>query len=55
MVDYEEKGMIKLTEEEQYRHNTRKLCFLCKKPFFEDAKMNYIKVSLYRKLQRCST
>ena len=44
IVDYEKKGMIKLTEEEQYRHDTRKLCFLCKKQFFEDAKMNYIKV-----------
>ena len=36
--------MAKLTEEEKYRHDTRKLCFLCKRQFFEDAKMNYIKV-----------
>ena len=36
--------MNKLTQEEQCRHETRKLCFLCKKPFFEDAKNNYIKV-----------
>ena len=44
IVDCEKKEMIKLTEEEQYRHDTRKLCFLCKKTFFEDAKNNYIKV-----------
>ena len=44
IVDYEKKEMIKLTQEEQYRHDTRKLCFLCKKPFFEDAKNGYIKV-----------
>ena len=44
IVDYEKKEMIKLTQEEQYRHDTRKLCFLCKKPFFEDPKNNYIKV-----------
>ena len=43
IVDYEKKGMIKLTEEEQYRHDTRKLCFLCKKPFFEDAKIIILK------------
>ena len=36
--------MIKLTQEEQCKHDTRKYCFLCKKPFFEDAKNNYIKV-----------
>ena len=36
--------MIKLTQEEQYKHDSRKYCFLCKKPFFEDAKNNYIKV-----------
>ena len=35
--------MIKLTQEEQYKHR-RKYCFLCKKSFFEDAKINYIKV-----------
>ena len=44
VVDYENKKMIKLTDEEQYKHDTRKLCFLCKRPFFKDAKMNYIKV-----------
>ena len=44
VVDYEKKEMIKLTQEGQYRHDTRKLCFLCKKPFFEGAKNNYIKV-----------
>ena len=44
IVDYEKKEMIKLTQEEQYRHDTRKLCFLCKIPFFEDGKNNYIKV-----------
>ena len=36
--------MIKLTQEEQYRHDSRKCSFICKKPFFEDAKKNYIKV-----------
>ena len=36
--------MIKLTQEEQYKHVTRKYCFLCKKPFFDDAKNNYIEV-----------
>ena len=36
--------MIELTQEEQYRHDTRKCCFICKKPFFKDAKNNYIKV-----------
>ena len=44
IVNYEKKEMIKLTQEEQYKHETRKYCFLCKKPFFEDAKNNYIKV-----------
>ena len=44
IVDYEKKEMVKLTSEEQYRHDARKICFLCKKPFFEDAKNNYIKV-----------
>ena len=36
--------MIELTQEEQYRHDTRKCCFICGKRFFEDAKNNYIKV-----------
>ena len=36
--------MIELTDEEQYKHGTRKLCFLFKRPFLEDVKMNYIKV-----------
>ena len=44
IVDWEKKEMIKLTEEEQYRHDTRKLCFLCKNPIFGDAKNNYIRV-----------
>ena len=44
IVDCEKKEMVKLTEEEQYRNDTRKLCFLCKKTFFKDAKNNYIKV-----------
>ena len=43
-VDYEKKEMIRLTPEGQYKYDTRKLCFWCKKPFFEDAKNNYIKV-----------
>ena len=47
VVDYEKKQMIKLTQEEQYKHDTRKVCFLCKKPFFEDAKNNYIKVRVH--------
>ena len=40
IVDFEKKEMIKLTQEEQYKHDS----FLCKKTFFEDAKNNYIKV-----------
>ena len=44
IVDYEKKEMIKLTQKEQYKHHIRKLRFLWKKPFFEDAKNNYIKV-----------
>ena len=36
--------MTKLTQEEQYKHDSRKCCFLCKKTFFKDAKNNYIKV-----------
>ena len=44
IVGCEKKEMIKLTEKEQDRHDTRKLCFLSKKPFFEDAKNNCIKV-----------
>ena len=34
--------MIELTEEEQY--DTRRLCFICKRPFVKDVKGNYIKV-----------
>ena len=34
IVDYEKKEMLKLTQEEQYKHDTKNLCFLCKKPFF---------------------
>ena len=44
IVDHEKKEMIKLTEEEQYKHDTRKLCFICKGKVFEGAKINYIKV-----------
>ena len=44
IADNKKKEMIKLKDEEQYRHDTRKLCFLGKGPFFEDVKMNYIKV-----------
>ena len=36
--------MIALTQEEQYKHDTRKYCFIYKKKIFEDAKNNYIKV-----------
>ena len=43
IVDFEKK-MIKLTQEERYKHDSRKYCFLYKKPFLEDAKNNYIKV-----------
>ena len=28
VVDYEKNEMIKLTQEEQYKHDTRKVCFL---------------------------
>ena len=34
IVDFEKKEMIKLTQEEQYKHNSRKYCFLCKKNIF---------------------
>ena len=44
IVNFEKKEMIKLTQEEQYKYETRKYRFFCKKPFFEDAKNNYIKV-----------
>ena len=44
IVDFEIKEMIKLTQEEQYKHDSSKCYFLCKKPFFKDAKNNYIKV-----------
>ena len=40
IVDHEKKEMIKLTEEEQYKHDTRKLYFICKGKFFEVAKNN---------------
>ena len=43
LVNFEIKEIIKLTPEEQYKHSS-KCCFLCKKPFFKDAKNNYIKV-----------
>ena len=36
--------MSKLTQEEQYKHDSSKCCFLCKKPFLKDAKNNCIKV-----------
>ena len=42
IVDFEIKEMIKLTPEEQYKHDNEKYCFICEKPFFEDAKNNYI-------------
>ena len=38
------KEIIELTPEEEYKHYTEKYCFICEKPFFEDAKNNYIKV-----------
>ena len=44
IIDCEKKEMIEFTEEEQYRHGNKKVCFICKEPFFEDAKNNYIKV-----------
>ena len=44
IVDFEKKEMIELTQEKQYRHDTKKSCFICKNRFFEDAKNNYIKV-----------
>ena len=33
VVDYEKKEMMELTQEEQYKYDTRKYCFLCKKTF----------------------
>ena len=44
IVDFEIKEMIKLTQEEQYKYDSKKCRFLCKKTFFKDAKNNYIKV-----------
>ena len=44
IVDFEKKEMIKLTQEEQYKHDSRKFYFLSKKTFFEDAKNYYIEV-----------
>ena len=44
IVDFEIKEMIKLTQEEQYKYDSSKYCFLCKKPFFKNLKNNYIKV-----------
>ena len=40
IIDCEKKEMIELTEEEQYRHDNKKVCFRCKKTFFKDAKNN---------------
>ena len=34
IIDCEKKEMIELTVEEQYRHDNKKVCFICKKPFF---------------------
>ena len=44
IIDFEKKEMPKLTQEEQYKHDSSKCCFLHKKSFFKDAKNNYIKV-----------
>ena len=44
IVDFEKKEMIKITQEEQCKHDSKKYCFLCKKTFFKDAKNHYIKV-----------
>ena len=35
IVDFEKKEMIKLTQEEQYKHDSRKFCFICKKYFLK--------------------
>ena len=43
IIDCEKKEMIELTQEEEYKHDTRKYCFICKKPFFEDAKKIILK------------
>ena len=43
IVDFEIKEIVKLTQEEQYKHDSRKCCLICKKLFFEDPKNNYIK------------
>ena len=44
IIDFEKKEMPKLTQEEQYKHDSSKCFFSCKKPFFKNAKNNYIKV-----------
>ena len=36
--------MIELSEEEHFRHYIEDKCFISKKPSFEDAKNNHIKV-----------
>ena len=45
IVDCErKKELIELTEEETFRLYIEDKCFICEKPFFEDAKNNLIKV-----------
>ena len=40
LIDFEEKEMIELTPEEEYKHYTEKYCFICKKSFSKDDKGN---------------
>ena len=43
IVDFEKKEMIELTQEEQYRHDTRKCCFICKNHFLKMLKKIILK------------
>ena len=43
IVDFEKKDTIKLTLEEQYKHDSRKYCFLCKNHFLKMLKIVILK------------
>ena len=33
IINHEKKGMRPLTKEEEYKHEKKKLCYMCRKPF----------------------
>ena len=41
IIDYEKKKMISLTAEEKIYHNKQKICYKCKKEFYNNDKKNY--------------